>query len=350
MKKVCSIASVCLALLLTGCVSVRHKTPKPFYGGPSDQTVKVFSKNVLASRRNRNARFFLDKNVRPRFDLAPTTERSGPNMYFVNASSVLDQPRLAMIMSDGRFIPINEENERRSFEFSLEKSDPADFSEFENEFKDIQVDTQGKGVFDPLTGFNRLMYRFNDKLYFWVLKPVSKGYGKIVSEDGRIALKRFFKNLSFPVRFVNNVLQGKFKQTGIETLRFVMNSTLGILGISDPAYSLLNLQAYEEDFGQTLGHYGAGDGFPLVLPFLGPSNLRDAIGIIPDLFFYPIAFLDPETRSAINRVFLGVKIWEIVNRTSLRIGFYENLKKDALDPYTLMRDTYKQNRDAKIKE
>ena len=349
MKKVCSIASVCLALLLTGCVSVRPKTPKPFYGGPSDQTAKIFSKNVLASKPNRSVRFFLNKDVRPHFDLAPTTERSGPDSYFVNASSVLDRPRFAMIMSDRRFIP-NKENERRSFEFSLKKSDPADFSEFENEFRDIQVDTQGKGVFDPLMGFNRLMYRFNDKLYFWVLKPVSKGYGKIVPEEGRIALNQFFKNLSFPVRFANNALQGKFKQTGIETLRFVINSTLGILGISDPAYSLLNLQAYDEDFGQTLGYYGAGDGFPLVLPFLGPSNLRDTIGIIPDLFFYPIAFLDSETQSTINRAFLGVKIWEVVNRTSLRIGFYENLKKDALEPYTLMRDTYKQSRDAKIKE
>ena len=68
------------------------------------------------------------------------------------------------------------------------------------------------------------------------------------------------------------------------------------------------------------------------------------------MFFYPIAFLDPDTQDTINQAFLGIKIWEVVNRTSLRIGFYENLKKDALDPYTLMRDSYKQNRDAKIKE
>jgi phospholipid-binding lipoprotein MlaA len=382
MKKVCSIVSVCLALLLTGCVSVRHKTPKPFYGNPFDQTGKIFSKNVLASKQNRSGRFFLDKKIRP--------HRSGENNYdseYPHSNPITLTVSKIRIWSalenssfdqngehgynrdyslDGEFgpirfiprqqlkfdfdIPINAENERRSLKFSLEKSGQAEFSEFENEFRDTLVDTQGKGVYDPLMGFNRLMYRFNDKLYFWFLKPVSKGYGKILPEEIRIALNRFFKNLSFPVRFVNNALQGKFKQTGIETLRFVMNSTLGILGISDPAYSLLNLRAYEEDFGQTLGHYGVGDGFPLVLPFLGPSNLRDSIGIIPDLFFYPIAFLDPDNQSTINQVFLGVKIWEVVNRTSLRIGLYENLKKDALDPYTFMRDTYKQNRDANIKE
>jgi phospholipid-binding lipoprotein MlaA len=355
--------------------------------------------------------------------LAPVTKADDPHPYFVKASSGLDKPRLAMIVSDHRFIfldknqkgygsdenmhhrvnfypnpfvpvarngqsrsalendffiengkflesldyafgrefghnrskfnftiPSRRENGRRGLMLSLEKSGTADFSEFENEFKDIRVDTQGKGVYDPLMGFNRLMYRFNDKLYFWVLKPVAKGYGKVVSEDIRIALSHFFKNLSFPIRFANNTLQGKFKRAGIETVRFVMNSTLGVLGLSDPAYGLLNLQAYEEDFGQTLGHYGVGDGFPLVLPLLGPSNLRDAIGIIPDIFFYPIAFLDPDNQNRINQVFLGVTIWEIINRTSLRLGYYENLKKDALDPYTLMRDAYKQNRDANIKE
>jgi len=429
MKKVCSIVSVCLALVFTGCVSVRNKTPKPFDGYPSDQTIKIFPKNVSVSEQDRSVRFYPENKFRLHFELAPATEASGPDRYFVKVSSKLDRLQFAMILSDQRFIfrdnnqkgywpgdnnyhpvyphsnpivpvagnvrtwntlgndsfvqngrfveshdfaldgefghgrfipgqrfkfdfavPIDAEDKPRRLILSLEKSGTSDFSEFENEFRDIRADTQRKGVYDPLMGFNRLMYRFNDKLYFWVLKPVSKGYGKILPEEIRIALSRFFKNLSFPVRFANNALQGKFKQTGIETLRFVMNSTLGILGISDPAYGLLNLQAYEEDFGQTLGRYGVGDGFPLVLPLIGPSNLRDTLAIIPDLFFYPIAFLDPETQSTINRVFLGVKTWEIINRTSLQIGYYENLKKDALDPYTLMRDAYKQNRDANIKE
>jgi phospholipid-binding lipoprotein MlaA len=194
------------------------------------------------------------------------------------------------------------------------------------------------------------MFNFNDKFYFWVLKPVSKVYGKIVPEKGRIAINRFFKNLGFPVRFVNNALQGKFKRAGIETLRFVVNSTIGVIGLADPADSQFNLQAHEEDFGQTLGHYGVGDGFPIVLPFLGPTNLRDLIGMVPDLFLNPVSYVGPRGKPVTTETRVLIKTGETVNKTSLNIGVYESLKEDALDPYTFMRDAYKQNRDPKIAE
>ena len=112
----------------------------------------------------------------------------------------------------------------------LEKTAEEDFNEFEKEFGDVSLDTQAKDVSDPLSGYNRFMFNVNDKLYFWILKPVARGYGAVVPEGGRVAISRFFKNLSFPVRFVNNALQGKLKRVGIETARFTVNTTLGLLG------------------------------------------------------------------------------------------------------------------------
>jgi phospholipid-binding lipoprotein MlaA len=145
------------------------------------------------------------------------------------------------------------------------------------------------------------------------------------------------------------MLQGKLERVGIETARFVVNTTIGLLGFFDPADAWWHLKPHEEDFGQTLGHYGLGDGFPLQLPLLGPSNARDTVGVVPDSFLSPIDWFY-QGSAIINPLFLGAFILEIVNKTSLNIGVYENFKKEALDPYTLMRDAYKQNRDARIKE
>ena len=231
----------------------------------------------------------------------------------------------------------------------LKKTEDKDFNEFEKEFGDVTLDTQEKGVSDPLRGYNRFMFNVNDKLYFWILKPVAQGYGAVIPEGGRVAINRFFKNLSFPIRFVNNALQGKLERAGIEITRFAVNTTIGLLGFFDPADEWCDLKPYEEDFGQTLGHYGAGDGPPLQLPLLGPSNLRDTAGIVPDLYLSPIDWLS-QSSSFLNPIFLGAFILDTINKTSLRIGVYENFKKEALDPYTLMRDAYKQNRDARIKE
>jgi len=99
-----------------------------------------------------------------------------------------------------------------------------------------------------------------------------------------------------------------------------------------------------EDFGQTLGSHGVGGGFPVVLPLLGPSNLRDALGSIPDILLNPIAYID---RSSLRT---GLVAGAYLNRASLHIGEYESLKRDALDPYTFLRDAYQQNRDKLIKE
>jgi len=204
------------------------------------------------------------------------------------------------------------------------------------------------------------MTGFNDKLYIWVLKPVAKGYRWIMPEFARRGINNFFNNLFYPVRFVNNVLQLKFNSAGLETVRFVTNSTIGVLGLWDPAKKLYGLKAYPEDFGQTLGHWGVGAGPHIVLPVLGPSNLRDSLALAPDwIYLDPINNFTkvtdralPELTEELEKTEIRAAIWTFdkVNYTSLHIGEYENFKKDAVDFYTFMRDVYEQNRQKEIEE
>jgi phospholipid-binding lipoprotein MlaA len=220
-----------------------------------------------------------------------------------------------------------------------ETTDVEAFDQFE-EFDKKATDTG----FDPLEGYNRFMTRFNDKLYFWVLKPTAQGYNKVFNEPVRLAVSRFFKNLYFPVRGLNNLLQMKFKHAGIETARFGINTTLGFFGFFDPAKICWDLEAYPEDFGQTLGYYGAGSGFPVVLPFLGPSNVRDSLGKVPDLFLSPVYYYDNTYAS------IGISGYDKINTVSLNLDEYESLRRDAVDLYLFLRNAYEENRNNQIEE
>jgi phospholipid-binding lipoprotein MlaA len=206
------------------------------------------------------------------------------------------------------------------------------------------AEASAEPVIDPLSGYNRLMTRVNDKIYFWLLKPIARGYRAVTPEWARLGVGRFFRNLLMPVRFVNNLLQLKAKRAGTELARFVLNTTIGVLGFGDPAANRFDLQAYPEDFGQTLGHYGVGSGFHIVLPLLGPSNLRDTLGLIPDYFLDPVSYIDDTGTQ------LAVRAYDRVNDTSLHLGEYESLKKDAVDLYTFLRDGYEQRRIKQIEE
>ena len=221
-----------------------------------------------------------------------------------------------------------------------------DFAEFEEEFGDeAAVDAGVRKVFDPLRGYNRLMFKVNDKFYFWLAKPLARGYRFIAPEPARASVQKAFHNLHFPVRFVSSLLQLKFKKTGLELGRFVVNSTVGIGGLFDPADRWLGWRRPgDEDRGQILGHYGVGDGFPFVIPLLGQTNLRDGLATIPTFFLNPVWYVaDTPTN-------IGVTAGEQFNFLSLHIGEYESIKMDALDPYTFIRDAYKQNRDKNIRE
>lgn len=235
-------------------------------------------------------------------------------------------------------------------EVSQEKGDKQAFSEevaddeFDDEFEDEFGDASQSEVFDPLSGYNRVMTDVNDTILVNVLEPVASGYRVVLPEVARLGIERFFNNLLFPVRLLNNVLQLKITNAGEESLRFGVNTTIGILGFTDPAKDWLKLEAHPEDFGQTLGFYGVGGGFHIVLPVLGPSNLRDMIGLLPDNLMNPVSYLQPVEAT------LGVSAVDAVNNTSLHYAEYESIKKDAVDLYPFLRDIYEQNRNKQIEE
>jgi phospholipid-binding lipoprotein MlaA len=204
---------------------------------------------------------------------------------------------------------------------------------------------EGDAIADPLEPLNRFFFHFNDKLYYWVLKPVSRGYSAIIPEDIQISVRNFFDNLRSPTRAVNSLLQGQVKDFSVEVARFVLNSTVGILGLGDFAKDVLDLNSTKEDTGQTLGFYGAGGGFYINWPFLGPSNLRDSLGLIGDAYLHPFIFLDLDTE-----VIVGTWTLEKVNYAALTMGDYELFKETALDPYAALKDAYQQYRNGLIKE
>ena len=216
---------------------------------------------------------------------------------------------------------------------------------FEDELEDEFAEEDEIEIFDPLSGYNRAMTVINDRIYIWILQPVATGYGVVLPQFIRRSIARAFNNLLFPLRFINNMLQFKFEQAADETGRFILNTTVGILGFTDPAKDIFKLEPNPEDFGQTLGHYGIGGGFHIVLPLLGPSNLRDTLGKIPEVFL-----LDPKVLIEDSNTETQVRVIEIVNQTSLRLGQYESLRKDAVDLYPFLRDIYEQNRNEQIEE
>ncbi|MFH2204299.1 MAG: VacJ family lipoprotein [Elusimicrobiota bacterium] len=220
-------------------------------------------------------------------------------------------------------------------------AEDAEFGDFEDEFGGA---AEAKKVFDPLRGYNRFMFKVNDKFYYYLLRPLALHYRFAVPKQARTAVSKSFHNLYFPVRFVNTLLQLKFKKAGMEFGRFVVNSSVGVGGLFDPAGRYLKWRPSDEDFGQTLGHYGMGGGFPVVLPLLGPSNVRDGLALAPDALLNPLSYAVELPMS------VAARAGEKFNYASLHLGEYESVKKDALDPYTFLRDAYEQNRDKKIQE
>ncbi len=142
---------------------------------------------------------------------------------------------------------------------------------------------------------------------------------------------------------MNCILQGKNSAADTELSRFAINTTIGVLGIGDPARDRWKLQAAEEDMGLTLAAYGLGDGFYLMWPLFGPSNLRDSVGMVGDEFLNPVHYIPPE------EVSLGVSGASTVNSGSFHLGEYETLKSASVDPYIAMREAYVQYRNKQIR-
>jgi len=216
----------------------------------------------------------------------------------------------------------------------------------DNFFDDMDEQDIGMEVSDPLEPVNRFFFHFNDKLYFWALKPVARAYGAVLPQDFRICIRNAFHNLFFPVRFVNNVLQGKFKNAGIEFSRFAINTTAGVAGFGDPAKDVFGLEIKEEDLGQTFGYWGIGNGIYFCWPILGPSTMRDTVGLFGDSYLSPLGWVMQNDREDGLALYAGQQ----VNNTSLVIGDYEAFLESSFDPYISLRDAYIQYRHSKIKD
>jgi len=209
-------------------------------------------------------------------------------------------------------------------------------------FSDEETEEEAVQVADPLQLWNRAMFHVNDKLYFWLLKPVSRGYKAVIPTPVRRGVRNFFHNITAPIRMVSALLQGKGRKASAELTSFLVNSTVGVLGFVNPAKRWPELSPSEEDLGQALATYGICDGFYIVWPVLGPSTLRDSVGMVGDWFLDPVSYVEP------FEAYLGVWTLENVNDTSFRIGDYESLKEAAIDPYIALRNIYIQNRKKKI--
>lgn len=195
----------------------------------------------------------------------------------------------------------------------------------------------GKDPRDPLEPLNRGVYQFNEGLDRAVLKPVAQAYQKVIPEFIRFSVSNFFSNINDIIVGLNNLLQGKFTAAYADLGRVAINTTLGLGGLFDVA-SEAGIERHNEDFGQTLGYWGVGDGPFLMLPLLGPSTGRDAVGNFVDHKADVVTYVDPSH----NRN----QLWgtRIVNRRAELLDASTVLQTAALDPYEFLRDAYLQRR------
>lgn len=194
---------------------------------------------------------------------------------------------------------------------------------------------------DPLENFNRSIFGFNEELDIWVLKPVAQGWDFVSPRPVQHAIENFYDNLLFPIRFVNLLLQGNLDPAALTLSRFCVNTTLGIGGLFDVA-SALDLERHQADFGQTLGIWGVPPGPYLILPLWGPSNPRDAAGLLVD------GYLGVATFFVDWPILLGSVVAENLNRRALLLEDVENLKEASFDLYVAARDAYGQLRTERI--
>lgn len=202
--------------------------------------------------------------------------------------------------------------------------------------------------YDPWESFNQPMFTFNLKLDDYVLRPVATGYAAILPQAARRSIDRFFKNLGVLPRFTNSVLQGKFAGAGREVGRFAVNTTLGGVGLFDVAGDMFGWQPSEEDFGQTLATYGTSSGPYLMLPFYGPSTVRDTLGFAVDSAMNPMNYLLSTIQ--ILAIQGGLTTGNAVNNRSLNLEFFQDVDRFSLDLYGAVQDGYLQQRAKAIED
>ncbi|WP_417662738.1 VacJ family lipoprotein [Pseudomonas sp.] len=193
---------------------------------------------------------------------------------------------------------------------------------------------------DPWIGYNRVMFNINDTVDTYTLKPLAKGYQAVTPQFLEDGVHNFFNNIGEVGNLANNLLQGKVYDAGIDTSRFIFNTTLGLLGFVDVA-TRMGLQRNDEDVGQTLAVWGIGSGPYLVLPLFGPSTVRDAVARVPDGLLATGLFIDHvPTRNVVYGV----------NLVDTRASLFPAERLIVGDRYIFVRNAYLQNREFKIKD
>jgi phospholipid-binding lipoprotein MlaA len=197
---------------------------------------------------------------------------------------------------------------------------------------------------DPLESLNRKVYGFNDAVDRALIEPVAKGYRKFTPGFFRSGVRNFLHNLSSPVILANDVLQGEPKRAGDTVGRFALNTTVGVLGLFDVAEKA-GIEKHDEDFGQTLGKWGVGPGAYLMLPFFGPSNVRDLTGRIVDIAIDPITYARFDHDDEAKAIRFGMD--QLTQRTDA-IDAIDTLRTTSIDPYAAARSVYEQSRESAI--
>jgi phospholipid-binding lipoprotein MlaA len=195
---------------------------------------------------------------------------------------------------------------------------------------------------DPWERFNRSAFKFNDALDRAIAKPIAKAYVKVAPRVLRTGISNALSNLSTVPTIINDTLQGKMRQAGRDSARFLLNSTIGLAGLLDPA-TAAGLENNDEDFGQTLGKWGVNSGPYLMLPFLGPSTVRDSFARIADQFTYPVNYLEDDSTRYIIRA---------VDFLDLRAGLLDldaQLER-SYDRYAFVRNAWLQRREYQVKD
>ncbi len=198
-------------------------------------------------------------------------------------------------------------------------------------------------ISDPIEPINRFVFGFNDALDKVLITPIARGYNAVLPSFIRNSIQNFMHNLKSPLIIANNLLQGDLENAGNATARFIVNSTVGIAGLVDVAKTH-GLPYKGDDFGQTLATWGVGDGFYLVLPILGPSSLRDTVGIATDSIADPVRIVTLNTDY--EWLYYARNGIEGLDNRSRMIKAVDDLRRNSLDYYAAVRSTYSQKRAA----
>lgn len=208
---------------------------------------------------------------------------------------------------------------------------------------DLEMYAVAVPVADPLRPLNRATFWVNHQLYVYALRPISKGYEFIVPEKGREAVHNAFENVKFPIRFVNNLLQGNPYRASQETGKFLINTTFGVAGLGRPAERVPFLSKVPPaDMGQTFAKWGIGDGFYFVIPVMGPTTLRDGVGLAGDYALNPITWCGFIWGG--YGWFIAIPAANTMRSLPYQLAIYDAATGDTLDRYLAARDAYIQYR------